>query len=56
LKDLLSLVSKPVRYLGREVNSIRKDPSQIKLKFCLAFPDAYEVGCLTSASRSSITS
>ncbi len=33
-----------MRYLGREVNSIRKDLSQIKLKFCLAFPDVYEVG------------
>ncbi len=44
MKDILSLVSKPVRYLGKEVNSIRKDPSQVKLKFCLAFPDAYEVG------------
>lgn len=44
MKDLLSLVSKPVRYLGREINSIRKDPDQIRLKFCLAFPDVYEVG------------
>jgi radical SAM family uncharacterized protein/radical SAM-linked protein len=44
LKEFLSLVSKPVRYLGREVNSIRKDLSQVKLKFCLAFPDVYEVG------------
>jgi radical SAM family uncharacterized protein/radical SAM-linked protein len=44
LKEFLSLVSKPVRYLGREVNSIRKDLSQVKLKFCLAFPDIYEVG------------
>ena len=44
LKDVLSLVSKPVRYLGKEVNSIRKDPSQVKLQFCLAFPDVYEVG------------
>jgi radical SAM family uncharacterized protein/radical SAM-linked protein len=44
LKEALSLVSKPVRYLGQEFNSIRKDPAQIKLKFCLAFPDVYEVG------------
>ncbi len=44
MKEFLSLVSKPVRYLGREVNSIRKDLSQVKLKFCLAFPDVYEVG------------
>jgi radical SAM family uncharacterized protein/radical SAM-linked protein len=44
LKEALSLVSKPVRYLGQEFNSIRKDPTQIRLKFCLAFPDVYEVG------------
>jgi radical SAM family uncharacterized protein/radical SAM-linked protein len=44
VKDLLSLVSKPVRYLGREINSVRKDPSEVRLKFCLAFPDVYEVG------------
>lgn len=44
MKQLLPLVSKPVRYLGREINSIKKDLSQVKLKFCLAFPDVYEVG------------
>src|SRR5512136_1844512 len=44
LKEALCLVSKPVRYLGQEFNSIRKDPTQLRLKFCLAFPDVYEVG------------
>lgn len=44
MKELLPLVSKPVRYLGREINSIRKDPSEVRLNFCLAFPDVYEVG------------
>jgi len=44
LKEVLSLVSKPVRYLGQEINSIRKDPAQVRLRFCLAFPDVYEVG------------
>jgi radical SAM family uncharacterized protein/radical SAM-linked protein len=44
LKEFLSLVSKPVRYLGREIHSIRKDPAEVKFKFCLAFPDVYEVG------------
>jgi radical SAM family uncharacterized protein/radical SAM-linked protein len=44
LKEYLSLVSKPIRYLGNEIHSIRKDPSKVELKFCLAFPDAYEVG------------
>ena len=44
LEELLSLVSNPVRYLGNEIHSIRKDPSRTRLKFCLAFPDVYEVG------------
>lgn len=44
MKEFLSLVSKPVRYLGREVNAIIKDPSKVNLRFCLAFPDVYEVG------------
>jgi radical SAM family uncharacterized protein/radical SAM-linked protein len=44
MKECLSLVSRPVRYLGQEINSIRKDPSQVRLRFCLAFPDVYEVG------------
>jgi len=44
MKEFLSLVSKPVRYLGQEIHSIRKDPADIKIKFCLAFPDVYEVG------------
>jgi len=44
LKEFLSIVSKPVRYLGQEIHSIKKDPAEVKLKFCLAFPDVYEVG------------
>jgi radical SAM family uncharacterized protein/radical SAM-linked protein len=44
LREVLPFVSKPVRYLGQEFNSIRKDPARVRLKFCLAFPDVYEVG------------
>src|SRR3972149_2202856 len=44
MKGFLSLVSKPVRYLGQEINSIRKDPTEVRLRFCQAFPDVYEVG------------
>ncbi len=44
LKEFLSIVSRPVRYLGQEIHSIKKDPAEVKLKFCLAFPDVYEVG------------
>jgi radical SAM family uncharacterized protein/radical SAM-linked protein len=37
-------VEKPARYLGGESGSILKDPTQVALRFCLAFPDVYEVG------------
>ncbi len=40
----LSEVSKPSRYLGTEVNAIRKDPRAVDLRVALCFPDAYEVG------------
>src|SRR3990172_6659407 len=43
-KDLLTLVSKPSRYLGNEVNSIHKELDKVDVKIVLAFPDVYEVG------------
>jgi radical SAM family uncharacterized protein/radical SAM-linked protein len=42
--DLISRVTSPSRYLGGEINSIRKDLSQVNLTICLAFPDVYEIG------------
>jgi len=44
IAGLLPFVSRPSRYLGNEVNSFHKDPKKARLKFALAFPDAYEVG------------
>ncbi len=44
IKDFLPLVRKPSRYIGGEVNSVKKDLSKVSLKFALGFPDAYEVG------------
>lgn len=41
--QLLSL-EKPERYIGNEVNSVIKDRSGIKLRFCFCFPDVYEIG------------
>jgi radical SAM superfamily enzyme YgiQ (UPF0313 family) len=40
----LSLVERPSRYLGGELNSVKKDLSKVKLKVALVFPDTYEVG------------
>ncbi len=44
MMELLHFVSRPSRYLGNEVNSVHKDSGKVRLKFALAFPDAYEVG------------
>ena len=44
LEKLLPLVEKPGRYLGGEFGAVHKDNSQIEVRFCLAFPDLYEVG------------
>ncbi len=44
IADYLALTRRPVRYIDREVNSIRKERSKVRLRFALCFPDAYEVG------------
>lgn len=44
IDHLLPLVEKPARYVGGEVNMVRKDPSRVRVRMALAFPDAYEVG------------
>lgn len=41
---ILSRVTKPARYTGNEVNSIKKDHSQVDVTVALALPDVYEVG------------
>ncbi len=39
-----SNISRPSRYLGKEINSIRKDPDSVEVAIALAFPDVYEIG------------
>ncbi|MGE5840216.1 MAG: TIGR03960 family B12-binding radical SAM protein [Deltaproteobacteria bacterium] len=39
-----SRIQHPSRYVGNEINAIRKDPSQVEVSVALAFPDVYEVG------------
>lgn len=43
-RDVFPFVQKPSRYLGNEVNAIRKDLAGVRTRVALAFPDAYEVG------------
>jgi len=42
--ELLSLVQKPARYIGREWNAIVKDPQGASVRWALCFPDVYDVG------------
>ncbi len=42
LQHILPFVEMPSRYLGTEVNSVEKQGAA--LKFCLGFPDIYEIG------------
>jgi radical SAM family uncharacterized protein/radical SAM-linked protein len=44
IEDILPLIEKPSRYLGGEINQIKKDSDRVKLRFALAFPDLYEIG------------
>lgn len=44
LGAILLDVQKPLRYVGGEWNSIRKNPEEARIKIALVFPDAYEVG------------
>ncbi len=44
IEDILPFVMKPGRYFGGEWGSVRKDPSSVKARMCLVFPDIYEVG------------
>jgi radical SAM family uncharacterized protein/radical SAM-linked protein len=43
-EDILPLVEKPSRYLGSEINTIKKDLDSVALRFALVFPDLYEIG------------
>jgi radical SAM family uncharacterized protein/radical SAM-linked protein len=39
-----SKILHPSRYLGEEINSIKKDPHSVDVSTVLAFPDIYEIG------------
>ncbi|WP_300455212.1 TIGR03960 family B12-binding radical SAM protein [Desulfobacula sp.] len=43
-QDILALVQTPTRYVGNEINTVKKDLSQVALTFALVFPDLYEIG------------
>lgn len=42
--EILMRIDKPARYIGNELNAIVKDPGQVDIRFCMCFPDVYEIG------------
>ncbi len=44
LEPLLPKVSKPIQYVGGELNATVKDWDSVDVRWCLCYPDAYEVG------------
>ena len=42
--EILMTVEKPARYIGGEVNAVIKDKEKTDIRFCMCFPDVYEIG------------
>ncbi|MBO4799181.1 MAG: B12-binding domain-containing radical SAM protein, partial [Lachnospiraceae bacterium] len=42
--NILMQVDKSARYIGNELNSVKKDPSKVDVRFAICFPDVYEIG------------
>ncbi len=42
--EILMAVEKPARYIGNEVNSVKKNPEDVDIRFAMCFPDVYEIG------------
>lgn len=42
--EILMEVEKPARYIGNEVNMVKKKPEDVDIRFCMCFPDVYEIG------------
>ncbi len=42
--EILLTIEKPARYIGGEVNMTVKDPTKVDIRFCMCFPDVYEIG------------
>ena len=42
--EILMSVDKPARYIGNEVNMVRKNPRDAEIRFAICFPDVYEIG------------
>lgn len=43
-EEILLSIEKPARYIGNETNMALKDKSTVDIRFCMCFPDVYEIG------------
>ncbi|WP_105617966.1 TIGR03960 family B12-binding radical SAM protein [Vallitalea okinawensis] len=43
-QKILLEVEKPARYIGNEMNMVKKNPEDVDIRFAYCFPDVYEVG------------
>ena len=37
--EVLMQVEKPARYIGNEINMVKKNPREVDVRFCMCFPD-----------------
>lgn len=42
--EILLSIEKPARYIGNEVNMVKKSLDDIDIRFVMCFPDVYEIG------------
>lgn len=42
--EILMKIDKPARYIGNELNSVRKNKEDVAIRFAMCFPDVYEIG------------
>lgn len=42
--EILLSIEKPARYIGGEINMVVKSPKDVAIRFCMCFPDVYEIG------------
>ena len=42
--EILLSIEKPARYIGGEINMVQKDSRAVDVRFCMCFPDVYEIG------------
>lgn len=42
--EILMKIDKPARYIGNELNSVKKNKDDVAIRFAMCFPDVYEIG------------